>query len=83
MTNGTLNADCVGEYSGVTRTLHMEKCGQMVWAKLRPPRDRTITKIEQAVINSTLFTIVVTLACFGIALALFFLAINIKFRHER
>ena len=78
-----MTTQCVGEYSGVTRTLHMEKCEKMKWAGPRPPRDRTIIKIEQAVINSTLFTIVVTLACFGIALALFFLAINVKYRHER
>jgi len=36
--------NCIGEYSGVTRTLYLERCGKLVWPGERPPRDRTITR---------------------------------------
>ena len=80
--NGEFKPVCVGEYSGVTRTLHLEKCEEIFWIK-KPPKDRTNIRIIQTFINPTIFTIVVVIACVGILLALTFLAINIRFRHER
>ena len=35
---------CIGEYSGVTRTLYLERCGRVFWAADRPPKDRTIIR---------------------------------------
>ena len=81
--NGTFEAYCIGEYSGVTNTLQLEKCHQLVFARNRPPRDRTIRRIEQSRIPYTIFLAVVVVACIGILLALTFLAINIRFRNER
>jgi len=39
-----ITENCIGEYSGVTRTLYLERCGKLVWLEERPPRDRTITR---------------------------------------
>ena len=55
----------------------------LVFARNRPPRDRTIRRIEQSRIPNTIFLAVVVVACIGILLALTFLAINIRFRNER
>ena len=39
-----ISENCIGEYSGVTRTLYFERCGKVVWPGERPPKDRTITR---------------------------------------
>ena len=41
---GAISENCIGEYSGVTRTLYLERCGKVVWPGERPPKDRTITR---------------------------------------
>ncbi len=81
--NGTIETVCIGEYSGVTNTLHLEKCNDIYWYKNRPPKDRTFSRIVPSRINSTVFISVVVVAVFGILLALTFLGVNIRFRHER
>ncbi len=74
---------CIGEYSGVTNTLHLEKCDDIKWVRNRPPKDRTFQRIVETRVNTTLYIIIVVVASIGILLALVFLAINIKFRNER
>ena len=72
---------CVGEYSGVTRTLHMERCNQISWNKV--PKDRTVTRIELTRVNLTIYSILVVVASLGIVTGLGFLAVNIKYRHQK
>ncbi len=82
--DGLLKSVCIGEYSGVTRTLHLEKCNDIFWHnKDKPPRDLTVTKIVPARLNLSIFVAFCIISSIGIVLALTFLAINIKFRNER
>ena len=82
---------CIGEYSGVTRTLYLEqrytRCesgsGKVYWAGERPPRDQTIVRIEDSRVNIAIYVGLTIVASFGILLAVVFLAINIKFRNQR
>jgi len=76
---------CIGEYSGVTRTLHMERCNPVVWPKnkTKPPKDRTYTRIEQTRVNPTVYTILCVASSMGIILGFAFLGINIKYRHQK
>ena len=78
-----LDERCIGEYSGVTRTLHLEKCEKIQWVKNRPPKDRTFKKNVQTRVNTTLYIIIVVVASLGILIATVFLGINIKFRNKR
>ena len=75
----------MGEYSGVTRTLHLEKCHDVVWASPhgRPPKDRTIKEIRQAKLSLHLFGAIVIVACLGILLATSFLGFNVLYRNQR
>ncbi len=82
-TESELSSRCVGEYSGVTRTLHIEKCNDFHWDTGKPPRDRTIKVVEQSRINFTVFLILVSVSTLGIVMAASFLILNIKFRNER
>jgi gamma-aminobutyric acid type B receptor len=79
----SLNERCIGEYSGVTRTLHLEKCENIKWVKNRPPKDRTFSRIEQTRVPLTLYIGIVVVASIGILLATVFLGINIRFRNNR
>ena len=40
---------CIGEYSGLTRTLYMERCGAVTWPlvnnRSKPPKDRTFARV--------------------------------------
>jgi len=76
---------CIGEYSGVTRTLHMERCNPVVWPKnkTKPPKDRTYTRIEQTRVNPTVYIILCVASAMGIILGFAFLGINIKYRHQK
>lgn len=74
---------CIGEYSGVTRTLYLERCGKVFWAADRPPKDRTIIRIEDARVNLTIYIVLVIVASMGIILATVFLIVNIRFRNQR
>ena len=82
-----MREQCIGEYSGVTRTLYLERCesgsGKVFWAGDRPPKDRTIVRIEDARVNLAIYIALVTVASFGIILATVFFIINIKFRNQR
>ena len=78
-----LDERCIGEYSGVTRTLHLEKCEKIQWVKNRPPKDRTFKLNVQTRVNTTLYIIIVVVASLGILIATVFLGINIKFRNKR
>jgi gamma-aminobutyric acid type B receptor len=71
----------VGEYSGVTRTLHLERCQVVSWSKV--PKDRTVTRIQQTRVNLTIYTCLVITASMGIVLGFGFLAVNIKYRHQK
>ena len=76
---------CVGEYSGVTRTLHMERCHAVSWPgnRTKPPKDRTYERIEQTRVNPTVYAILCVAASVGIILGFAFLGINIKYRHQK
>jgi len=78
---------CIGEYSGVTRTLHMERCNPVTWPmfnnKSRPPKDRTFKRVEQTRVEPTVYTILCVTASCGIVLGATFLAVNIKYRHQK
>ena len=82
---------CIGEYSGVTRTLYLEqrytRCssgsGKVYWVGNQPPKDRTIIKIEDARVNIAIYVGLTIVASLGIILAFVFLGINIKFRNQR
>ena len=76
---------CVGEYSGVTRTLHLEKCNDVVWDNPngRPPKDRTIKEIKHFKVSLSLFMAIVIVACLGILLAMSFLVFNVIYRNQR
>ena len=78
-----LTERCVGEYSGVTRTLHLEKCDEIQWERNRPPKDRTFKLNLQTRVNTTLYIIIVVVASLGILIATVFLGINIRFRNKR
>jgi len=87
----------IGEYSGVTRTLHMDWCKKMnsegqeedvfcvVWPnnKTKPPLDHTVIKIEQTRVNPTVYATLCVAASMGIILGFAFLGINIKYRHQK
>ena len=89
--NGNMREQCIGEYSGVTRTLYLEerytRCdsgsGKVFWVRDRPPRDRTIVLIEDARVNMAIYVGLSIVASLGIILATVFLGINIKFRNQR
>ena len=76
---------CVGEYSGVTRTLHLEKCNDVVWdsPRGRPPKDRTIKEIKHFKLSLPLFLAIVIVAGLGILLATSFLIFNVVYRNQR
>ena len=78
-----LDERCIGEYSGVTRTLHLEKCDKIQWVNKRPPKDRTFKVRMQTRVDTTLYIIIVVVASLGILIATVFLGINIKFRNKR
>ena len=87
-----MREQCIGEYSGVTRTLYLEqprttRCdsgsGKVYWVGDRPPRDQTIVKIEDSRVNLAIYVGLTIVASFGILLAIVFLGINIKFRNQR
>ncbi|CAB4069502.1 GABBR [Lepeophtheirus salmonis] len=82
--NGDVMEHCIGEYSGVTRTLYLERCGKVSWSPGdRPPKDRTFRRIVQTRVDFTIYIILVITASLGIVLAICFLAINIKYRHNK
>ena len=74
---------CIGEYSGVTRTLYFERCGEVFWVGDRPPKDRTIIRIEPNRVNITIYSALCIVASLGIILAFSFLIVNIKFRNQK
>ena len=78
---------CIGEYSGVTRTLHMERCSPVTWPvfnnKSKPPKDRTFKRVEQTRVEPTVYTILCVAASMGIVLGFTFLGVNIKYRHQK
>ena len=74
---------CIGEYSGVTRTLYLERCGEVFWSGDRPPKDRTIIRIEPNRVNITIYSALCITASLGIVLAFSFLIVNIKFRNQK
>ena len=82
---------CIGEYSGVTRTLYLEqrytRCesgsGKVYWVGDQPPRDKTIVIIEDSRVNLAIYVGITIVASFGILLSVVFLGINIKFRNQR
>ena len=86
-----MREQCIGEYSGVTRTLYLEqrytRCdsgsGKVYWVGNQPPRDRTIVRIEDARVNIAIYVGLTIVASLGIILACVFLGINIKFRNQR
>ena len=80
---GSIVERCIGEYSGVTRTLYLERCGQVIWNGERAPRDRTIIQVVDARVDIKIYAVLVIIASLGIILASCFLIINIKFRNQR
>ena len=82
-TNNSISAVCIGEYSGVTRTLHLEKCKKIFWHRGKPPKDHTVTRIVKSRLNLPIFAAFCIISTLGILLAMTFLTINIKFRNER
>ena len=87
MENDNDNTDiyehCIGEYSGVTRTLYFERCGEVFWVGDRPPKDRTIIRIEPNRVNFPIYIGLTIIASLGILLASSFLIVNIKFRNQK
>ena len=79
----TISEQCIGEYSGVTRTLYLERCGEVFWAADRPPKDRTIIRIEPNRVDITIYSALCIIASLGIVLAFSFLIINIKYRKQK
>lgn len=78
-----INERCIGEYSGVTRTLYLERCGEVYWEDDRPPKDRTIIHIVPNRVDTTIYSGLCIIASLGIILATCFLIINIKFRNQK
>lgn len=78
-----IRQQCIGEYSGVTRTLYLERCGPVFWSGDRPPRDRTITRIVPNRVNITIYSALCIVASLGIVLAFSFLIVNIKYRRQK
>lgn len=78
-----IREQCIGEYSGVTRTLYLERCGQVFWVGDRPPKDRTIIRIEPNRVNITIYSALCIIASLGIVLAISFLIVNIKYRKQK
>ena len=79
----SIREQCIGEYSGVTRTLYLERCGQVYWVGDRPPKDRTIIRIEPNRVDITIYSALCIVASLGIILAFSFLLINIKYRKQK
>ena len=79
----TVREQCIGEYSGVTRTLYLERCGQVFWPGDRPPKDRTIIRIEPNRVDITIYAALCIIASLGIILAFSFLIVNIKYRNQK
>lgn len=77
------DSKCIGEYSGITRTLHLERCDQVFWPRNKAPKDRTFIKTEQMKLSWTIFLIFVMVAGVGILLAFFFLVFNITHRNQK
>ena len=82
-TRTSIKEQCIGEYSGVTRTLYLERCGEVYWVGERPPKDRTIKRIVPDRVNITIYVALCITASLGIILAISFLGVNIKFRHQK
>ena len=82
-TSERIRQQCIGEYSGVTRTLYLERCGPVFWSGDRPPRDRTITRIVPNRVNITIYSALCIVASLGIVLAFSFLIVNIKYRRQK
>ena len=80
---GSIQEQCIGEYSGVTRTLYLERCSDVYWPGPNPPKDQTITRIVPNRVNMTIYVALCIIASLGIVLAISFLIINIKFRHQK
>ena len=80
---GSIQEQCIGEYSGVTRTLYLERCADVYWPGPNPPKDQTITRIVPNRVNMTIYVALCIIASLGIVLAISFLIINIKFRHQK
>ena len=78
-----IREQCIGEYSGVTRTLYLERCGQVFWAGDRPPKDRTIIRIVPNRVDITIYAALCIIASLGIILAISFLIVNIKYRNQK
>ena len=81
--NFGISEQCVGEYSGVTRTLYFERCGKVFWVGERPPKDRTIIRIEPNRVDITIYSALCIVASLGIVLAISFLIVNIKYRNQK
>ena len=79
----SIREQCIGEYSGVTRTLYLERCNPVFWVGDRPPKDRTIIRIEPNRVDITIYSALCIVASLGIIVAFSFLCINIKYRKQK
>ncbi|XP_068205833.1 gamma-aminobutyric acid type B receptor subunit 2 isoform X7 [Palaemon carinicauda] len=73
----------IGEFDGLEEVLLLDKGHPIYWPGGDPPLDRTVKSIEKTSVNITIYAILVTIASLGIVMASTFLAINIKYRHQR
>ena len=78
-----IHEQCIGEYSGVTRTLYLQRCGKVYWRDGKQPKDRTIKRVVPTRVNMTIYVALCIICALGIILAISFLIINIKFRHQK
>ncbi|XP_066944177.1 gamma-aminobutyric acid type B receptor subunit 2 isoform X10 [Macrobrachium rosenbergii] len=73
----------IGEFDGIEDVLLLDKGHPIYWPGGDPPLDRTVKSIEKTSVNISIYAILVTTASLGIVMASIFLAINIKYRHQR
>ncbi|XP_014479443.1 PREDICTED: gamma-aminobutyric acid type B receptor subunit 2 isoform X2 [Dinoponera quadriceps] len=73
----------VGEYDSITGVLDLTRGEALLWKGRAPPKDRTVRIIEHSTVDITLYAVLASAASVGIVLASIFLAINIRYRHQR